>query len=392
MPLKKRFHKKKMITLTLCDPVSALERINKNLIYEIMTEIKEMGQDLPLSFLSDWRSFIFNHYFEFIMKLAEDSFFTYIPVSWDDCVSFNRNTSYQEINKIIAEKKILIALFKAPKWFVYLSHFINEDKAKATNLSDYLFLMYNPHEEDGKKVTVSYHILKTPEEILDAELDYKQPITKNTYIGIAMTFISIVFGTIDILPGVELLTSFSQIFIFFGILFILADAKQLIENIFQRSSLNKLVTKQKKKLKRRLDSTQSLVYLETFSRRISSTLAVTILHIVHKNKIYFNDTKLLSLIQSNINMQITNFEVSKILEILQSKGYIEIDNDLLIKTTISDSLFKNKKLLDQRLYEDFDLSEQLEEKLYLMYAKFRELTLNICILADVKPPNLPDCR
>lgn len=389
-------------SMSLCDPVSVLERINKNIIAEVMDNLKKKDKDMPTDFLQNWKKFIFEDYFLFIFEIAEKSYFRNVTINRKNIVSFKRFSDPSKISKAIKEKKILVSLYKAPPWFAKTYHQLNDEEKSDPDLSDYLFICYNPTEADGKKVTVSMHIMKKPNDVLEAELDYKKPITKRTFIGASIAVVSLFLTLNNYIDfGINFLNQLNQfiqlielgpILLIIGLVYIISDLKNIASN-FLNGSINKLVTKHKKTMRRRLNSTHTLVFLESFNRRIDATIAVHILLIIKGNpdSIYLNDTALLRMIQTNLHNSISNYEISKVLEKLSIKGFIQIHEDLHISLNIADEYLSDKRLLDQKLYEDFDLPEEMQTELYGLYARFRNLVNHICSLASLNPPLFPEC-
>ena len=395
---KKVSYVKTGFTMSLCDPVSVLERINKNIIAEVMDNLKKKDKNIPVDFLQNWKKFIFENYFPFIFEVAEKSYITNVTINRKNIVSFKRFSDHSKITKAIEEKKILVSLYKAPEWFAKSYHQLNNEEKADTELSDYLFICYNPTEHEGKKVTVSMHIMKKPNEVLEAELDYKKPITKRTLIGAGIAVVSLFLTLNNYLNfGINLnefvqLIELGPILLIIALVYIISDLKYIASNFFN-GSINKLVTKHKKTMRRRLNSTHTLVFLESFNRRIDATIASHILLIIKGNpdSIYLDESTLLRMIQINLHNSLSNYEINKVLEILAAKDFIQIHEDLHITLKVAEEYLSDKRILDQKLFEDFDLPEEIQSELYELYGRFRELVTNICKLATLNPPSFPQC-
>ena len=381
--------------MSLCDPLSVLERVNKNIIAETMENLDRKHEPIPIDYVHYWKKFIFDEYFPFIFELAETSFFTNISVYKKNVVSFKRFTSTSIIEEAIKKKKILVSLYKAPEWFAKSYHQLNDEEKRDSTLSDYLYICYNPLEDYGKKVTVSMHIMKKPEEVLNAELDYKTPFTKRTVIGLFSTLASLAasignYANIGI--DYKQFLTIGPILFIVGAAFIFFDARQLVNNV-HNGSLNKLVTKHKKTMKKRLDSSHSLIFLESFRKRIDTSIASAVVNIVQNSseKIYVNEVSLLKEIQYKLGSSITGFELSQVINILLERNLLMVDQNMQLILTLQENEYKNKRYFDKSLLENFNLPYDLETKLYNLYKNFRTIVLEICEIAHLNPPMLPEC-
>lgn len=395
-----------MKLLNLIDSTSILERVNKNLILEVMENIKKNNKSffrirkykIPPEYLTSWTSFIFDDYFPFIFDMAEKAHFVNQEfLKKKRVVPFDRFTSQDVINEAIKKKKILVSLYKAPEWFSKSYHQLSEREKEDEELSDYLFICYNSTEEEGRKVTVSLHTHKKPHQVLDAELNYKKPFTKYSLIGVTIALISLALNVAKYFGhsvSVEQIITFGpSVLLLISIGFILADVRNVLGNI-RDGSVNKLITKYKKSMKRRLNSTHTLLYLETFNRRIDSTIALNLFMILHESpdKMFFNDTSLLRLVQKNLDESITSHQLNYILDTLIDNNMIKIQEDYEITLLLEETILLDKRVISQKLVSIFNLPEELEENLYDMYSKFRTLVLEICKIADLNPPQFPELQ
>lgn len=382
--------------MSLCDPISVLERLNKNMISEVMENLIKKREPIPIDYLHMWKRFVFREYFPFIFEMAENAFFTNVTVHKKNVVSFKRFTNEETIENAIQKKKILVSLYKAPEWFAKTYHQLNEQETSNLDLSDYLYICYNPTEDEGKKVTVSIHTMKTPQQVLEAELNYKRPITKKTFIGLTSTVISIIisianYAHVDFVNIQEILT-FGPLLLIAGLGFIFFDARQLVNNV-HNGSLNKLVTKHKKTMKKRLDSSHSLIFLETFNRQIQATIASTVLTLIKNSpeRLFINEDILLNQVQNKLSTSISGFELSQVLSVLIENNLIEITNGMEISLLVQDTEFANKARLDEKLLDFFDIAPDLQTKLFELYRYFRKIVLEICDIAHLIPPMFPKC-
>lgn len=381
--------------MSLCDPISVLERVNKNIIAEVMDNLDKKGDPLPVDYMYYWKKFVFEKYFPFIFEMAENAFFTNVTVYKKKIVSFKRFTSPKIIDQAIDKKKILVSLYKAPMWFAKSFHQLNDQEKDNSELSDYLYICYNPSEDHGKRVTVSLHIMKTPEQVLDAELDYKQPFTKKTLFGVIATLGSIgvsVANFANVGINFDQLLSFGPLLLVVGLAFIFFDVRSLINNILN-GSLNKLVTRHKKTMKKRLDSSHSMSFLQSFYRRIHAIIASTIIQIIREaqENIYINNDFLLKKVQKYLHTDISSFELSRVMNNLLDHKIISINNSMLITLLINENTLTDKKKLDHELVAIFGIPSDLEENLFDLYADFRKIVVEICEIAHLNPPDFPNC-
>ena len=70
---------------------------------------------------------------------------------------------------------------------------------------------------------------------------------------------------------------------------------------------------------------------------------------------------------------------------------IKIQEDYEISLLLEETLLLDKRFMSQKLVSIFTLPEELEDNLYDMYSKFRTLVLEICKIADLNPPQYPEC-
>ena len=377
----------------LCDPVSVLSKTNKNLIYEIIEDMKAKNRVVPASFLGSWRNFLFQHYFPLIHELAKNAQFEPVTIDWKHCVNFSEDLTYPVIEKIIKQNKVLIALYKGPKWLSKIGHHLKMEDLENKEKTDYLFIMYNPNAPDGRKATVSYHVLKTPKEIQQAELEYKPPITAKTILGSLLALLSVTTAILQIVLGTQLeVSAFAVMFLIIGVLLIFSDLAELVDT-FSRGSMTKLVTKHKKTMKGRLDSTQALVYLDNIARRRYALLAKNLFYITRFQNFTKEDVKKIRIeVNKRLNADFTNEDINDIIKMLMDKEFLYIREDNYLKPTISDSLLKNERILDERLYEEFDLPDTIIRHLYHTYRELRQLTLQLCDIARIEPPTMPECK
>lgn len=348
--------------------------------------------NIPENFLTSWKRFVFNQYFPFIFEMAEKSHFVNHRFTKKGVVPFDRFTDQDDIEEAIKNKQILVSLYKAPDWFAKRYHQLNENEKNDPELSDYLFICYNSTEEDGKKVTVSLHIMKKPQNVLNAELDYKQPFTKMTVFVALFALVGILLNLTDFF-NVHFSISIGPLLILLSFIYIMKDVFEMFENILN-GSLNKLISRHKKSMRRRLNSTHSLVYLESFNRRIDSSIAFTILEILEKypDKMYFNDSSLLRLAQKNIDESITSHQLNFILSTMVDRNIIRIYEHMEIKVLLEKEFLQNIRFLSQKLFSIFDLPIDLQQELYELYVEFRSLVFDICSIAKLNPPSFPECK
>lgn len=69
--------------MSLCDPISVLERLNKNIISEVMDNLDKKGDPLPVDYMYYWKKFVFEKYFPFIFEICEIAHLN--PPEFPDC-------------------------------------------------------------------------------------------------------------------------------------------------------------------------------------------------------------------------------------------------------------------------------------------------------------------
>ena len=355
-------------------------------------------RQIPKEFIANWKNFVFDQYFPFIFQLAEKAHFENYEFKKKGVVPFNRYSNRDDLIEAIEKKKILVSLYKAPEWFVKTYHQLNNEEKRDSDLSDYLFICYNPAMHEGAKVTVSLHVMKKSKDVLKAELDSKKPLGKMTVIGTLVGLISLGLSVVKLVAptgngiSLEEIISFGPFLLLISIAFIFSDVYHLIGNI-RNGSVNKLISKQKKSMRRRLNSSHSLVFLESFSRRINASIAKSVLMIIKTNpeKKFSNDPSLLELVQHNLGASITGSHLSYVLSVLVDKGIIEIKEDSEITVLIADEIFNDNRFLSEKLILEFNLPDDFTDELHELYRIFRNLVFDICSIAGLNPPQFPEC-
>ncbi|MCY3411919.1 MAG: hypothetical protein INQ03_09845 [Candidatus Heimdallarchaeota archaeon] len=346
----------------LCDPKNVLGRINKNLAYEVINSRDNPDREVHPRFQDEWLNFIFKFYFKLIFILATKGNLEQINPQWEKVINFNEKISYHEFLSHVKNRQVIIAVFQIPIWLsrLELVHYKENEHA------NYLFLKYNPIEKIGKRVTLSYHRNTTLDEVKDIELRYKQLLTKKSVYGVILGFVFLFFDYLDKLLEINL---FADAVLVLAVLLILYDIYEMMKTI-SGHGMNDVILSFRKSMTGRLDSTHTLIELEHLLRLQKTSIALTTLHVLKTKKINVFDPSVLHL---NLVKQYTNISkayVTELIRELDEFGIIDVSQNGEVTVLIEDEMLENRKVLDERLYEQFDLDELTKNHIYETYEKF----------------------
>ncbi len=359
----------------LCDPKNVLSRINKNLVYDIINSRENKEQPVNHRFLEFWREFIFRYYFVLIFKMVRQSNFKYTLTNWKNVVNFNDKTPYQELLRIAKLGKVMVSVYEIPRWLAHQELNQYKDEGK----SNFLFIMYNPKAEDGKKVTLSYHKSKTLNDVSAAEIKYKQVLTKKSLIGVGF---GLLFFFIDWLEKTRNLdfeyTNF--ILILAGGMLILFDIYNLLRNTLG-GGFSDVITSYRKSMSGRVDSSTTMLELEHLYRIERALIAKSLFSVIKSKHLNVNDITVLYMHLSRIYPEISKNYIHELLKELSNLDMITISNTGDVTINLSEELMHNPRVFDERLYELFDPSEEVSDFVYKTYQVYLK-TINQLLEAE----------
>ncbi len=369
----------------LCDPVNVLTNIKKNRIYEIYQYDNTQGKIIKKEKKEKWFHFLFNYYFPLAFYMARFANFKPIKVGWKDTIIFDDSINEQAAREYVRKGKVLVSVFKGPDW-------LNPPNIKGERKNDFLFIMYNPNAPDGKKATLSYHKAKTLNQVRDAEFEYKPIMTRKMIVGISLTILMIVFQltsffkfTILSLPVVNFLVIIFSIYLMYN------DIENLIKSILG-NNMGAIITKYKKSMSGRFNSNLAFPELEKISRMKNALIAKYIILYIISNKVKRSNLSILKFYIKNKIGNIEQKEIDYVLKTMIDKELIYVDTEGILGTEISKELILNVPVFDERLYEEFDLPDFIQEFLYKTYKYYINILNEIQSVFITKPIKLTDCE
>ncbi|MCY3411918.1 MAG: hypothetical protein INQ03_09840 [Candidatus Heimdallarchaeota archaeon] len=353
----------------LCDSKNLLARINKNLVYDIINARPHPERPINQNFLDSWFAFVFNYYFKLIFAFVRLGDLQQVKPAWKNIIHINDSTSFQEFLDLKSKGKVMVSLYKVPKWLAdeELPEYKESDRA------NYLFLMFNPKAENGKKVTLSYHKTKLLDEVKNAEIQYTKLLTTKTLIGIVLASFLFLADWVETTYNVPFL---SNLILFIAAAFIIFDIYQLLL-IINNKGLNNVITNFRKSMSGRIDSSSTLKEVEHLLRVEKTLVADFMIDLLKSKRLNIHDP---SQVYLNVNRKFQNISknyVVSLLKELDEIGLIEVhqNGDVII---LAEELMHNKRVFHERLYEQFDLNKPTQDLIYSTFQAFID-TINMLL-------------
>lgn len=293
--------------MQLHDADSLLHQMEKNVVFEVISFLRRNERHLSATekqhfkeLLREWKIFLLHRYFPLAFRLAEEAGFVpvpdeHVPARYRQFISHEwPGHNLESVINVINNEKPLLSVLRTPSLRRIPSVLLSpHDARNRTEPNDHLVVLYNPEAPDKNWATLALHLRKNTKESVTAELKYSEGITKLDVLILLASLLGVYFSVVqeafmiflqDWLyntSGITFTLTFPQLVGMLGVLVFMAKIFQIIISfIMGKRKIGKLITRNKKVMKSRLDSSTTLLMLSYYQRKRKATWARAVFKVI----------------------------------------------------------------------------------------------------------------
>ncbi len=396
--------------LQLQDAESLLHQMEKNVVFELIGFIQKHekhlsdGEQQELEqVLLEWKKFLLTRYFPLSFRLAEEAGFVPIPpehvperyrkLAGDDWLI----NGLESIDDFLNDERPLLSVLRTPSIRRIPKSLLSSHGkfSPGAEQNDHLVFLYNPEAPDDNWATLALHLRKNVKEAVTAELKYSEGMTtldllilSASLLGMAISlfqdaFLNFLQQVIQRSSGVSLSLSFPQFIGILGmIIFILKIFQLVISFVLGKRKIGKLITRNKKIMKSRLDSSTTLIMLSYYQRKRKAMWARTVFKVIlERNGADLDE------IQREMAEQWEIFKdwatLQRFMSRLEALEWISQDNTGTWNVPRGKVINQPDPILDDQLKDSFDLPVDVQAHIRECHHEYQQIRARFEKLADI---------